>query len=59
MFDYIKGSFINSGDGYVVIENNGIGYTVYTSLNSLGAFTLKTEVKAYTYLYLREGIADI
>lgn len=59
MFDYINGTFANSGDGYVVIENNGIGFTVYTSLNSLGAFTQKKQVKVYTYLYLREGIADI
>ena len=59
MFDYIKGTYICAGDGYVVIENNGIGYTVYTSLNSLGAFNNTKEVKAYTYLYLREGIADL
>ncbi|MBQ7975660.1 MAG: Holliday junction branch migration protein RuvA [Clostridia bacterium] len=59
MFDFIKGKYVYSGDGFVVIENNGIGFTVYTSLNSLGAFTQKSDIKAYTYLYLREGIADI
>ena len=59
MFDYIKGNYINSGDGYVVIENNGIGFTIYTSMNSLGSFNSSRDVKAYTYLYLREGIADI
>ena len=59
MFNYIRGKFISSGDGFVVIENSGIGYNIYTSLNSLGAFTGKSEVIAYTYLYLREGIADI
>lgn len=59
MFNYIKGKFICSGDGYIVIEAGNIGYTIYTSLNSLGALSGKDDVKVYTYLYLREGIADI
>lgn len=59
MFNYIKGKYICSGDGFIVLETGGIGYTIYTSLNSLGAFTDKNEIMAYTYLYLREGIADI
>lgn len=59
MFNYIKGKYICSGDGYIVVENNGIGYNIYTSLNSLGSFNGKNDVKVYTYLYLREGIADI
>lgn len=59
MFNYIKGKFICSGDGYIILEAGNIGYTIYTSLNSLGAFTSKDDIKVYTYLYLREGIADI
>ena len=59
MFSYIKGKYAGSGDGYIIVENNGIGYTVYTSLNSLGSFNNDTDIKVYTYLYLREGIADI
>ncbi len=59
MFNYIKGEYISSGDGFIVVEANGIGYTIYTSLNSLGTLSAKKEVKVYTYLYLREGIADI
>lgn len=59
MFNYIKGSFISSGDGYVVIESGSIGYTVFTSLNTVGRLTANAEVKLYTYLYLREGIMDL
>lgn len=59
MFNYIKGKYISSGDGYIIVENGGIGYNIYTSLNSITAFTSKDEIKVYTYLYLREGIADI
>ena len=59
MFNYIKGKYISSYDGCIIVENNGIGYNIYTSLNSITAFTSKDEIKVYTYLYLREGIADI
>ena len=59
MFNYIKGTYISSGSGYVVIENGGIGYTVFTSLNTIGRLSDAEEVKLYTYLYLREGIMDL
>ena len=59
MFNYIKGKYISSGDGYIVVETGGIGYNIYTSLNSVTTFTSRDEIKVYTYLYLREGIADI
>jgi len=59
MFNYIKGLFVSSGDGYVVIETGGIGFNVYTSLNTLGKMTGKENVTLYTYLYLREGIMDL
>ncbi len=59
MFNYIKGKYISSGDGYIIVETGGIGYNIYTSLNSVTTLTSKDEIKVYTYLYLREGIADI
>ena len=59
MFNYIKGTYISSGSGYVVIENGDIGYTVFTSLNTIGRLSDTEEVKLYTYLYLREGIMDL
>ena len=59
MFNYIKGKYISSHDGCIIVENGGIGYNIYTSLNSITTFTSKDEIKVYTHLYLREGIADI
>ena len=59
MFNYIKGKYVSSCDGYIIVENGGIGYNIYTSLNSITAFSSKDEIKVYTHLYLREGIADI
>lgn len=31
MYDYIKGKYIDINKDYVIIENNGIGYKIYTS----------------------------
>lgn len=59
MFDYIKGSFVSSGDGYVVVETGGVGFTIYTSLYTLGRVTGRDTVTLYTYLYLREGVMDL
>ena len=59
MFNYIKGKFMFSGDGFVVIENSGIGFNIYTSVNTMGKISGKEEVTLYTYLYLREGIMDL
>ena len=59
MFNYIKGLFVSSGDGYVVVETGGIGFNIYTSLNTLGRVAGQKEVVLYTYMYLREGIMDL
>jgi len=59
MYSYIKGKYISSGDSYVIIETGGIGYIIYTSLSSIGKFTGKEQITAFTYLYLREGIMDL
>ncbi|MBP3362118.1 MAG: Holliday junction branch migration protein RuvA [Clostridia bacterium] len=59
MYNYIKGKYICSGDGFIVVETGGIGYTIYTSLNTIGRFSSKDNITVYTYLYLREGIMDL
>lgn len=35
MFDFIIGDIVSINDEYVVIQNNGIGYRVYTSTNTM------------------------
>lgn len=55
MYKYIKGNIDEIGEDYVVVENNGIGYFIYTSKNSI--FTIKSDVrniKLFTYLNVRE-----
>ena len=55
MYAYIKGSLEIKGNDYVVIENNGIGYKVFTpitTINKLGE--TGTQVKVYTHYHVRE-----
>ena len=55
MYSYIKGKITESGENYVVVENNGIGYELSVSMNALGELTKQSgEVKVYCYLSVRE-----
>lgn len=55
MFNYIKGNIEEKKDGYIVIENNGIGYEIGVSNNTLCNLPNEGElVKIYTYFQLRE-----
>ena len=55
MYNYIKGKVISFGDGQLVLENNGIGYELGVSGNTLSdAAAAGGEMKLYTYLYVRE-----
>ena len=33
MYEYIKGKYIGINKDYVIIENNGIGYKIFTIFN--------------------------
>lgn len=55
MFEYIKGCVTFLGEDYLVLENKGIGYRIYTSKNSIAKVSnTKDEIKVFTYLNLRE-----
>lgn len=54
MFEYIRGTVEYISEDYIVVENNNIGYKLYTSL--ISAMTIKPhdEITIYTYLHIRE-----
>ncbi len=55
MFAHIKGRIEYKQTGYMVIEANGIGYKIYSSLNTIqSSGAVGDEVKVHTYLYVRE-----
>ncbi len=57
MFDYIKGTVANIASNYVVLENNNIGFIIYTA--SPYSFKLNDELIIYTYTYVREDTFDL
>ncbi|MGM9834317.1 MAG: Holliday junction branch migration protein RuvA [Bacilli bacterium] len=52
MFNYIKGIITECGNNYVVLENNGIGYTIF--VGNPYSFTLNNEYTVYVYNHIRE-----
>lgn len=61
MFSYISGPVAEKGPNYIVIDVNGVGFKVYTSLSTLQDTSVLIGEKAtvYTYLYIKEGIMDL
>ena len=57
MFDYIKGTVSNIGSNYVTLENNNIGFIIYTA--SPYSFKINEQLCVYTYTYIREEIFDL
>lgn len=54
MFYYISGKLAHKTDSFAVIDANGIGYKVYSTLPSLEAIgEIGTDVKLYTYMHLK------
>lgn len=52
--EYIKGVLTDKKDNYMVIENNGIGYRVYTSLRTMGEVEMGDELKIHVDMVVRE-----
>lgn len=54
MIGYIKGVVEYIQDDRVILENNGIGYQIFTTQMVIQRLTDIKEVKLYTYLHVRE-----
>lgn len=59
MYSYIKGRIDHRAADYFVIDNNGIGYKVFSSLSTLDKLSAGLEVKVFTYMYVREDIISL
>ncbi len=61
MFSYITGKVAEKTANFVVVDVNGVGFKIYTSLNTLQDASVVSGEKAtfYTYLYIKEGIMDL
>lgn len=55
MFEYIIGNVVSINEDYIVLQNNGIGYKIHTSTNSMLKLELgMKEALVYTYFNVRE-----
>lgn len=57
MFAYIKGTITKIGTNYIVIENNNIGFKVFTA--SPYSFKVGESLCIYTYTFVREENFDL
>ena len=58
MYSFIKGAVVEKQENLIVVENNGIGYEIIVSNNTLdGVGPLLTQVKIHTYYHVREDQA--
>lgn len=54
MYNYIQGKIVDKTLTSIVLDNNGIGYEIGVSGNTLSDVDLGEIVKIYTYLYVKE-----
>jgi len=60
LFAYIRGKLAYKHNDYIVVEANGVGYKIYTSLSTIqNVEPVGSEVKIYTYLYVREDMMNL
>lgn len=60
MYEYIKGYYKGINKDYVIIENNGIGYKIFTSGATMAAMPIiDEEIKLYTKQIVREDFLGL
>jgi Holliday junction DNA helicase RuvA len=56
MFEYIQGTLKHIGSDYVVVDINGVGFKIFTRVNSIaGIVDKEEELKLFNYLNVREN----
>ena len=59
MFQYVEGKCAAVGQNLAVIDVNGVGFAVSTSMTTLGSIKNGEKVKLYTYLSVREDALEL
>lgn len=60
MYAYIKGTLEEIGEGWLVIDNHGIGYQIQAPANIVDYLpSMGDEVKIYTYLHVKEDAMSL
>lgn len=60
MYYYIKGTLVQKGENFIVVDTNGVGYMINTSLTSIANVgETGREITMYTYLHVREDVMEL
>lgn len=60
MYEYIKGIYIGINKDYVIVENNGIGYKIFTSGATMSSMPkIGEEIKLYLEQIVREDFIGL
>ena len=59
MLGYVKGKLAEKDLTFAIVDVNGIGFKIFTSLYSLDSVNVGDDVTFHTYLYIKEGIMDL
>ena len=60
MIDFIKGKLVHSHGDYIVVENQGMGYRIHTSMGSAADFSAPgEEVIVFTEMIVREDAISL
>lgn len=59
MISLLRGPIIETGNRFVVIDVNNIGYKVYVTDNTLHTLKIGSEITLRTYLVVREDALDL
>ncbi|MFI3114645.1 MAG: Holliday junction branch migration protein RuvA [Clostridia bacterium] len=59
MFYYLNGKITVKEQNLIVVDINGVGYAVHTSLNTLSKIEINKTHKLFTYCNIREDAFDI
>lgn len=60
MYEYIKGTFEGINKDYIIIENNNIGYKIFTSGNTMASMVSKGEmVKVFVHQIVRDDFIGL
>jgi len=64
MFEFIIGDVVNIKNDFIIINNNGIGYKIFASTNTMSKIDLGANTKIFTQMHVRDdaillfGFAD-
>ncbi len=59
MIHYLRGKIIYKDDKSLILENQGAGFKIFCSPNTLKNISEGGELKVFTHLYLREEAAEL